>query len=63
MFLANNMIHQPCKARFKHALPVMSSICVPHSSPPPIPPTDESYLSVAMQSVLLDKFEGYEFYH
>ena len=31
MFLANNMIHQPFKARFKLALPVMSSICVPHS--------------------------------
>ena len=31
MFLANNMIYQPFKARFKLALPVMSSICVPHT--------------------------------
>ena len=40
----------------------MSNICIPHYSSPPILPTDDSYLSAAMQSVLLVKFEGDEFY-
>ena len=62
MFLANNMIHQPFKARLKLALPCCVKFMSPYA-PPPIPPTDDSYLSVAMQSVLLVKFEGDEFYH
>ena len=61
MFLANNMIHQRCKV-LKLALPCCVKFMSPYA-PPPIRPTDDSYLSVAMQSYLLVKFEGYEFYH
>ena len=39
----------------------MSNLCVPPYALPPIPPTDESYLNVAMLSVLLVKFEGVKF--
>ena len=63
MFLANNMIHQPFKARLKLALPCYVKFMRSPLSSPPIPPTNDSYLSVAMQSVLLVKFEVDEFYH
>ena len=57
------MIHQLFKARLKLALP-----CFVIYMPSPlfsllIPPPDDTYLNFAMQSVLLVKFEGDEFYH
>ena len=63
MFLANNMIHQPFKARLKLALPCYVKYMRSPIFSPPIPPPYDSYLSFAMQSVLLVKFEGDEFYH
>ena len=63
MFLANNMIHQPFKARLKLALPCYVIFLLSPLSSPLISPTHYSYLIVAMQSVLQVKFEGDEFYH
>ena len=63
MFLANNMIHQPFTARLKLALPCYVKYMRSPVFFPTIPPTDDSYLSVAMPSVLLLKFEVDEFYH
>ena len=62
MFLANNMIHQPFKARLKLALRYF----VKFMRPPPILPYQfllpTIHLCVAMQSVLLVKFQGDELF-
>ena len=63
MFLANKMIHLPFEARLKLALPCHVKYMRSPLFSPPIPPPDDSYPSFAMQSVLLVKFEGDEFYH
>ena len=58
MFLANNMIHQPLKARLKLALPCYVKYMRSPLSSLPFPSPDDSYLSVAIQSILLFTFEG-----